>query len=79
LFHSELRQCELHHGDCGVTQCFNCQKYGHIAGICRLSKKCGLCAAPGTHATFGMTLPSTGDDDDDDLFTFIVRVEPGGL
>jgi hypothetical protein len=47
LFHSELRRCELYHGDCRVTQCFNCQKYGHIARICRFSKKCGLCAAPG--------------------------------
>lgn len=47
LFHSELKECELYHGDCRVTQCYNCQKYGHTARICRAQKKCGLCAAPG--------------------------------
>ena len=47
LFHSELKECELYHGDCRVTQCYNCQKYGHTARVCRSQKKCGLCAAPG--------------------------------
>ncbi len=47
LFQSELKQCELYHGDCRLTQCFNCQKYGHTAKVCRASRKCGLCAAPG--------------------------------
>jgi hypothetical protein len=47
LFQSELKECELYHGDCRVTQCYNCQKYGHTARICRFNKKCGLCAAPG--------------------------------
>jgi hypothetical protein len=47
LFQSELKQCELYHGDCRLTQCFNCQKYGHTAKVCRVARKCGLCAAPG--------------------------------
>jgi hypothetical protein len=47
LFHSELKECELYHGDCRITQCYNCQRYGHTARICRNQKKCGICAAPG--------------------------------
>jgi len=47
LFHSELKDCELYHGDCRLTQCFNCQKYGHTAKVCRDTQKCGACAAPG--------------------------------
>ena len=47
LFHSELKNCELFHGDCRVTQCFNCYEYGHIARVCRKGKKCGICASPG--------------------------------
>lgn len=47
LFHSELKDCELYHGDCRLTQCFNCQKYGHTAKVCRETQKCGACAAPG--------------------------------
>jgi hypothetical protein len=47
LFHSELKDCELYHGDCRLTQCFNCQSYGHTAKVCRGTQKCGACAAPG--------------------------------
>jgi len=47
LFQCELKQCELYHGDCRLTQCFKCQKYGHTARICRQNQKCGLCATPG--------------------------------
>jgi hypothetical protein len=47
LFHSELKDCELYHGDCRLTQCFNCQKYGHTARVCRSTQKCGACAALG--------------------------------
>ncbi|KAJ7431776.1 hypothetical protein B0H11DRAFT_1610642, partial [Mycena galericulata] len=32
-----------------LTQCFNCQGYGHIAKACKDPIKCGLCA--GSHAT----------------------------
>ena len=35
LWRSELRQCELFHGACNLTQCFKCQKYGHTAKHCR--------------------------------------------
>lgn len=47
LFDSELKQCELYHGDCRLTQCFNCQKYGHTTNVCRATRKCGLCAVSG--------------------------------
>ena len=47
LFQSELKHCELYHGDCRLTQCFKCQKYGHTARVCRQNQKCGLCATPG--------------------------------
>ena len=47
LFQAELKECELYHGDCRLTQCYNCQKYGHLAKFCRSTTKCGYCAAIG--------------------------------
>ena len=47
LFQSELKHCELYHGDCRLTQCFKCQKYGHTARVCRQNQKCGLCVISG--------------------------------
>jgi len=44
LWRSELRQCELFHGACNITQCFKCQKYGHTAKHCRSRQRCGYCA-----------------------------------
>ena len=44
LWRSELRQCELFHGACNLTQCFKCQKYGHTAKHCRARQRCGYCA-----------------------------------
>ncbi|KAJ7731165.1 hypothetical protein DFH07DRAFT_694294, partial [Mycena maculata] len=32
-----------------ITQCFNCQGYGHITKSCKKAASCGLCA--GGHAT----------------------------
>jgi hypothetical protein len=34
LYNGELKDCELFHGDCNLTQCFRCQHYGHIAKQC---------------------------------------------
>ena len=44
LWRSELRQCELFHGACNLTQCFKCQKYGHTAKHCQSHQQCGYCA-----------------------------------
>jgi hypothetical protein len=44
LFHSELKNCELYHNDCRLTQCFNCQKYDHTVKVCHNTQKCDVCA-----------------------------------
>jgi len=44
---SEYHDCELFFGDCQVTQCFNCQAYGHTAKHCTNKVKCGFCATVG--------------------------------
>src|SRR5438045_3421016 len=50
IFGYELHNCEPYEGNCVVTQCFNCYNYGHEAGKCRNTGRCGFCGAPG-HAT----------------------------
>lgn len=47
LYGSELHDCEVFYGDCQVTQCFQCQAYGHTAKHCRNTVRCGFCAAIG--------------------------------
>lgn len=47
LYGSELHDCEVFYGDCQVTQCFQCQAYGHTAKHCRNVIRCGFCAAAG--------------------------------
>lgn len=39
-----MRNCELFFKECRMTQCFNCQQYGHIANRCNNPTKCGHCA-----------------------------------
>ena len=39
----------LHNHQYMITQCFKCQKYGHISTNCRRETKCGRCA--GDHST----------------------------
>jgi hypothetical protein len=46
----ELHNCEPFDGNCVVTQCFKCYKYGHAGHNCRNTQRCGVCAAPG-HVT----------------------------
>lgn len=46
----ELHDCEPFYGECIVTQCFKCFKYGHIARMCRGTQRYGACGAPG-HTT----------------------------
>jgi hypothetical protein len=44
LHNHELKNCELFHSECIMTQCFKCYQYGHIAMTCRRPQKCGNCA-----------------------------------
>jgi hypothetical protein len=43
----QIHKCEPYEGDCQITQCFKCYRYGHIAKMCRNTQRCGFCAAPG--------------------------------
>lgn len=45
----ELKATEIFRSGFRVMQCFNCQKYGHIAKACSTGSKCGGCA--GDHNT----------------------------
>ena len=43
LFHSELKNYELYHDDCRLTQYFNYQKYSHTIKICYDIQKYDVC------------------------------------
>jgi hypothetical protein len=43
----QLHDCEPFTGNCKVTQCFKCFKYGHVTCTCSNIAKCGFCAALG--------------------------------
>ncbi|KAI0995171.1 hypothetical protein K3495_g13010, partial [Podosphaera aphanis] len=45
----ELKATEIFRSGFRAMQCFNCQKYGHIAKMCTAEAKCGHCA--GKHNT----------------------------
>ena len=47
---SQLHDCEPFVGDCQVTQCFRCYKYGHTGRNCKDPAKCGYCGDQG-HST----------------------------
>ena len=40
----EIKDCERFTRGCTITQCFRCQKYGHVEKSCRNSVACGHCA-----------------------------------
>ena len=40
----EIKRCELFETGCKLTQCFNCQCYGHIARACRQPVRCSYCS-----------------------------------
>jgi hypothetical protein len=45
----DLKLTERYDVSCRITQCFKCQKYGHISSICSNTEKCGHCG--GSHNT----------------------------
>jgi hypothetical protein len=50
LWGSQVHDCEPFFGDCQITQCFNCYRYGHVVRTCRHAQRCGFCAGFG-HVT----------------------------
>lgn len=49
MWKCDLKATEIFRSGFRLTQCFNCQKYGHIAKICTAGPKCEQCA--GGHDT----------------------------
>ena len=45
----DLKIAERYDTSCRITQCFKCQKYGHISSVCSNKEKCGQCG--GDHKT----------------------------
>jgi hypothetical protein len=45
----DLKLAETYDPKCRVTQCYKCQKYGHISTACHNQRKCGHCG--GDHST----------------------------
>jgi hypothetical protein len=37
----DLKSVKRYNASCRITQCFKCQKYGHISTICSNTEKCG--------------------------------------
>ena len=44
MWRYEVKPAELFRSGVRAMQCFNCQKYGHIAKVCTAEAKCGQCA-----------------------------------
>ena len=40
----DMKTCSMFSKECRVTQCFNCQQYGHVGRVCRNATRCGHCA-----------------------------------
>jgi hypothetical protein len=45
----DLKMVKRYDASCRVTQCFKCQKYGHISSVCSNTEACGHCG--GSHGT----------------------------
>jgi hypothetical protein len=43
IWNYQIHDCEPFSGNCKVTQCFKCYKYGHIARVCSYIPTCGFC------------------------------------
>ena len=50
----KVKRYEPFLGNYRVTQCFNCQQYGHVLKACRNTTKCGYCA--GNHNSHDCTI-----------------------
>lgn len=44
IHEGELHTCERLYKEAMMTQCFNCQAYGHIQRACKSKASCGVCA-----------------------------------
>ena len=44
----DLKSVERYDTGCRITQCFKCQKYGHISSIYSNAEKCGHCGSDHT-------------------------------
>lgn len=53
----EIKDCERFTNGCIMTQCFNCQKYGHIGKSCQNPVACGHCV--GGHQSKEYTLETS--------------------
>lgn len=51
----------------GVTQCFNCQRFGHVALNCRMPYRCVKCAE--SHGPAKCAIPPKGDNNQETLHT----------
>lgn len=54
----KIKNCKQFTSGCIITQCFNCQKYGHIKKSCQNSAACCHCA--GGHQSKEYTVEATG-------------------
>lgn len=51
----------------GITQCFNCQRYGHVSSNCSMPYRCVKCA--GSHGPGKCAVPRKGDNNKETLTT----------
>jgi hypothetical protein len=55
----DLKSVERYDASCRITQCFKCQKYGHISTICANAEKCGHCGSDHTTEKCAGVSPAT--------------------
>jgi hypothetical protein len=55
LHNHKLKNCELFHSECNMTQCFRCYQYSNIAMICQRVQICGNCIKEHSSATYQTT------------------------
>jgi hypothetical protein len=55
----DLKSVERYDASCRITQCFKCQKYGHISTICSNAESCGHCGSDHTTEKCAGVSPTT--------------------